>query len=372
MTCGNSDFANGVLTPNSNAAVRHTIAPTRPSPQCSNETSHIRTPEATWKARFENVNATVNRLFMVSPAYPDLRARVNQMTLQMVTIDILHGEPEMLSGVFQEALAALKSCPMYTSPFRRVSETVWGEALCDAAALMRKVGVAAEIADMWILMNITGIAVAGGINPISFYIAGDPGQGKSKSLETINKMRQWVGSSGPGSLNVFGMAAATAAIQQDADGAFTKNERMRNKAVREMVSKWFNDRGMKPTDAQANFMFVNIGTPARAFRDQCRAKGVIVARDFPPFEKTHARISLGTMDAALRTRTRKVAWKASSASASASCRRQAFQMSAAWRRTTSANAASSWWVWKAARRGPSARGSAVRRASKGRRRFIPI
>ena len=57
------------------------------------------------------------------------------------------------------------------------------------------------------------------------------------------------GSSGTGSLNVFGMAAATASIQQDADGAFSKNERMRNKAVRDMVSKWFVDRGMKPTDA---------------------------------------------------------------------------------------------------------------------------
>jgi histidinol-phosphate aminotransferase len=112
--------------------------------------------------------------------------------------------------------------------------------------------------------------------------------------ETIKKLRQWVGSSGTGSLNVFGMAAATAAIQQDA--SFTANERNRNKAVREMASKWFSDRGMKPTDCQANFMFVNIGTPARAFREACRAKGVMVARDFPPFEKTHARISLGTMD----------------------------------------------------------------------------
>jgi histidinol-phosphate aminotransferase len=112
--------------------------------------------------------------------------------------------------------------------------------------------------------------------------------------ETIKKLRQWVGSSGTGSLNVFGMAAATAAIQQD--DTFTANERARNKAVRDFTTKWFADRGMKPTDAQANFMFVDIGTPARAFRDACRAKGVIVARDFPPFEKTHARISLGTME----------------------------------------------------------------------------
>ena len=114
--------------------------------------------------------------------------------------------------------------------------------------------------------------------------------------DTIKKMRPWVGSSGTGSLNVFGMAAATAAISQDADGSFSKNERNRNKVVRDMVSKWFTDRGLKPTDAQANFMFVNVGTPARAFRDACRAKGVIVARDFPPFEKTHARITLGTME----------------------------------------------------------------------------
>jgi histidinol-phosphate/aromatic aminotransferase/cobyric acid decarboxylase-like protein len=53
---------------------------------------------------------------------------------------------------------------------------------------------------------------------------------------------------------------------------------------------------MNPTDCQANFMFVNIGMPAREFRDLCRAKNVLVARDFPPFEKTMARITLGTME----------------------------------------------------------------------------
>ena len=114
--------------------------------------------------------------------------------------------------------------------------------------------------------------------------------------DTIRKMRPWVGSGGTGSLNVFGMAAGVAAIQQDADGAFTTNERNRNKAVRDFSMKWFTDRGMKPTDCQANFMFVNIGTPAKAFREACRAKGVMVARDFPPFEKTMARITLGTME----------------------------------------------------------------------------
>ncbi len=111
--------------------------------------------------------------------------------------------------------------------------------------------------------------------------------------DTISKMRDWDGGSGTSSLNVLAMQAATAAISQDA--SFTKNERERNTAVRNFTMKWFSDRGMKPTDSQANFMLVNIGRPAKEFRDGCKAKNVLVGRDFPPFEKTHCRISFGTM-----------------------------------------------------------------------------
>jgi histidinol-phosphate aminotransferase len=112
--------------------------------------------------------------------------------------------------------------------------------------------------------------------------------------DTIKKMREWDAGSGTSSLNVLAMQAGIAAINQDA--SFTTNERARNKDVRDFTMKWFSDRGMKPTDSQANFMFVNIGRPAKEFRDAARAKGVLVARDFPPFEKTHCRISFGTMD----------------------------------------------------------------------------
>ena len=31
-------------------------------------------------------------------------------------------------------------------------------------------------------------------------------------------------------------------------------------------------------------------------REACREQGVLVARDFPPFEKTHCRISIGTLE----------------------------------------------------------------------------
>jgi histidinol-phosphate aminotransferase len=112
--------------------------------------------------------------------------------------------------------------------------------------------------------------------------------------DTIRRMAQWEAGSGTSSLNVLAIHAGIAAVQQDE--SFITAERARNTAVRDFTMKWFAERGMKPADSQANFMFVNIGRPAREFRDACRAKGVVVARDFPPFEKTHCRIAFGTMD----------------------------------------------------------------------------
>ena len=112
--------------------------------------------------------------------------------------------------------------------------------------------------------------------------------------DTIKKMADWDGGSGTGSLNVLAMHAGIAAIQQDA--SVTATERARNAAARDFTMKWFAERGMKPAASQANFMFVDIGRPVKEFRDACRKKGVLVARDFPPFEKSHCRISFGTME----------------------------------------------------------------------------
>ena len=111
--------------------------------------------------------------------------------------------------------------------------------------------------------------------------------------DTIRKMQEFDVAAGNSSLNVLAMQAGIAAISQDA--AFITAERARNAAVRDFTMKWFADRGMKPADSQANFMFVNIGRPVKAFRDACAAKGIRVGRDFPPYEKTHCRISFGTM-----------------------------------------------------------------------------
>jgi histidinol-phosphate aminotransferase len=112
--------------------------------------------------------------------------------------------------------------------------------------------------------------------------------------DAISKMNAWESAGNASYLNMLGTFAAVAAVEQG--DAFIEAERNRNKAVRDFTMKWFNDRGMKPAESQANFMFVNIGRPVKAFRDACLAKGVKVARDFPPFEKSHCRISFGTME----------------------------------------------------------------------------
>ena len=113
-------------------------------------------------------------------------------------------------------------------------------------------------------------------------------------VDAIRKMNDWESTGGTSSLNVLAMHAATAAVNQDA--SFIKNERDRNTAARDFTIKWFADRGMKSTETHTNFGFVNIGRPIAAFREACAAKGVRVARNFPPFENSHCRISFSTME----------------------------------------------------------------------------
>jgi histidinol-phosphate aminotransferase len=112
--------------------------------------------------------------------------------------------------------------------------------------------------------------------------------------DAIRKMNEWESTGGTSSLNVLAMHAATAAINQDP--SFIVNERARNTAARDFTIKWFADRGMKSTETHTNFGFVNIGSSIAKFREACAAKGVRVARNFPPFENSHCRISFSTME----------------------------------------------------------------------------
>ncbi|MCC7034295.1 MAG: histidinol-phosphate aminotransferase family protein [Acidobacteria bacterium] len=95
----------------------------------------------------------------------------------------------------------------------------------------------------------------------------------------------------------YGLGTLTlgGAIAGWANQAHVDNERKRNTEVKAFTVKAFADMGISGTDSQTNFLFMDIKRPAAGFRDACRAQGVLVGRDFPPYEKTHCRISIGTM-----------------------------------------------------------------------------
>ena len=108
--------------------------------------------------------------------------------------------------------------------------------------------------------------------------------------DTIKKMADW---DGTGNVSVLALEGARAALGVDA--GYLAAEGKRNNEARSFTQKWFTDRGYIATDSQTNFMFINIKRPAKDFRAACLADGVLVARDFPPYEKTHCRISVGTL-----------------------------------------------------------------------------
>jgi len=97
----------------------------------------------------------------------------------------------------------------------------------------------------------------------------------------------------PYNVSVFGIAAAIAALN---DARHIDEERARNTKVRAFTIKALDELGCKSSESQGNFLFVDVGRPAKDFREACAKQGVIVGRDFPPFEKTHARISVGTIE----------------------------------------------------------------------------
>lgn len=97
----------------------------------------------------------------------------------------------------------------------------------------------------------------------------------------------------PNGLGTLTLAAAMASF---ANTAHIAAERARNTEARTFTVKAFADMGVSGTASQANFLFMDLKRPAKGFRDACRAAGVLVGRDFPPFEQQYCRISIGTLD----------------------------------------------------------------------------
>jgi histidinol-phosphate aminotransferase len=111
--------------------------------------------------------------------------------------------------------------------------------------------------------------------------------GQPDTVQAIS--RAW----GLGSLNTLTAAAGIASIK---DTKHLDEERAENARVRDFTLQTFRDLGFEGTDSNTNCVFVDLKRPAKEFRDACEANKVRVGRDFPPFEKTHSRITLGTMD----------------------------------------------------------------------------
>jgi histidinol-phosphate aminotransferase len=113
------------------------------------------------------------------------------------------------------------------------------------------------------------------------------GVGQPRTMEAFNR---WAITFNQNSLAV---AAAVASLE---DTAHIDAERARNTAAREFTMRFFKDMGFRVMDSQANFVFVDIGRPAKAFKADCARRGILVGREFPPLEKTHARVSVGTIE----------------------------------------------------------------------------
>ncbi len=111
--------------------------------------------------------------------------------------------------------------------------------------------------------------------------------GQTDSVKPLARLRM------PYNVSVFGIAATIASLN---DPKHIEDERARNTQVRAFTVKALEDLGCKSTESNANFIFTEIGRPAREFRDACAKTGVMVGRDFPPFESSYCRISMGTMD----------------------------------------------------------------------------
>ena len=78
-------------------------------------------------------------------------------------------------------------------------------------------------------------------------------------------------------------------------GLCASSEQARNSAAKKLTVDFFTRKGYDLYDSQTNFIFVELGSPAADFRSACGQHGVAVGRDFPPMERTHARISIGTL-----------------------------------------------------------------------------
>jgi histidinol-phosphate/aromatic aminotransferase/cobyric acid decarboxylase-like protein len=110
--------------------------------------------------------------------------------------------------------------------------------------------------------------------------------GQPDTLQAVSRAWQL------GSVNTLSAAAGVASLK---DTQHIAEERAENARIRDFTRQAFKDMGYESVDSHANCIFVNLNRTAKEFRDACAQYNIQVGRDFPPMEKTHSRITLGTM-----------------------------------------------------------------------------
>jgi histidinol-phosphate aminotransferase len=108
--------------------------------------------------------------------------------------------------------------------------------------------------------------------------------------QTLARIR---GAWGMGDVNMLGAIAALTALE---DQEHIASEVRENAEIRDMVIGAFREMGFEVGDSNTNHIFVNIRRPAQEFREACLENKVLVGRDFPPLERTHCRVSLGSRE----------------------------------------------------------------------------
>lgn len=115
-------------------------------------------------------------------------------------------------------------------------------------------------------------------------------------------MAKEVRSYSTGSLNLLGVVAATASLE---DPTYVEETRAKIKVERDKLAALLKELGKKYAEPQGNFIFFQTGMPIKMFQEKMLAEMVQVGRPFPPM-LDWCRISIGspeemtTVHAALR------------------------------------------------------------------------
>jgi histidinol-phosphate aminotransferase len=107
--------------------------------------------------------------------------------------------------------------------------------------------------------------------------------------QSLAALRPWLSADG------MSVVAAEAARASLADAAHTGEQRRLNAEARRLTLSALSRAGCRAFESHGNFIMADVGRDCRAFASACAARGIRVARAFPPLVH-HARITLGTLE----------------------------------------------------------------------------